>query len=212
VVWQWQRNRGHRGRNPGGGVADPESAATTGTDGGVPSVVEGASSTAPDGRQSPLSDPAFVAGLRPIPSQSPDVTTGWPASDVVGKTPQGAPVEIVIGGLDGPLLLAFLHTECDGCEEFWRGLADGGGVELPGSVSVAIVTKGPGTIAPEDVQQAARGVNRVPVVMSDRAWTDYRVLGYPFFVLVDPVSDTVRGETVGFGWSDVISMIRAAGD
>jgi len=48
------------------------------------------------------------------------------------------------------------------------------------------------------------------VIMSEEAWTEYRVLGYPFFVLVDPSTRTVLGETVGFGWSDVVSMIRAA--
>jgi hypothetical protein len=36
------------------------------------------------------------------------------------------------------------------------------------------------------------------------------VTGYPFFVLVDAPNRTVVGETVGFGWSDVISMIGAA--
>ena len=52
---------------------------------------------------------------------------------------------------------------------------------------------------------------QTPVVMSDDAWSDYRVLGYPFFVLVEPATLTVVGETVGFGWSDVVSMIRSAG-
>jgi hypothetical protein len=51
----------------------------------------------------------------------------------------------------------------------------------------------------------------VPLVMSDAAWADYRVTGYPFFVLVDAAHGTVVGETVGFGWSDVRSMIDASG-
>ncbi len=72
------------------------------------------------------------------------------------------------------------------------------------------VTKGPGSVDRAEVVRAARGVSRVPVVMSDRAWRDYRVSGYPFFVLVDATAGTVIGETVGFGWSDVQSMVRAA--
>ena len=47
--------------------------------------------------------------------------------------------------------------------------------------------------------------------MGDETWADYRVTSYPFFVLVDPVTATVVGETVGFGWSDVISMISSSG-
>jgi hypothetical protein len=78
-------------------------------------------------------------------------------------------------------------------------------------VSPVVVTKGPATTAPAAVEEAADGITRVPVIMSDDAWGDYRVSGYPFFVLVDAPARVVVGETVGFGWSDVISMIRAAG-
>jgi hypothetical protein len=75
---------------------------------------------------------------------------------------------------------------------------------------VVIVTKGPETVARREIERVAVGINRIPVIMSEEAWTEYRVLGYPFFVLVDPSTRTVLGETVGFGWSDVVSMIRAA--
>jgi hypothetical protein len=75
----------------------------------------------------------------------------------------------------------------------------------------AIVTRGPESVDLEEVQRAAAGVQEVAVIMSDQAWIDYQVLGYPFFVLVDPESHIVVGETVGFGWADVISMIRASG-
>ena len=76
---------------------------------------------------------------------------------------------------------------------------------------MAIVTKGPASVTPHEIRRAAAGIGRIPVIMSEEAWTDYRVLGYPFFVLVDPATRTVIGETVGFGWDDVVSMIRAAG-
>jgi hypothetical protein len=66
-------------------------------------------------------------------------------------------------------------------------------------------------VAPNDVGLVAASVIGVPVVMSDRAWVDYQVMGYPFFVLVDPDSRSVIGETVGFGWADVVSMIRTSG-
>jgi hypothetical protein len=165
------------------------------------------SSSSPKG--GPLSDPGFVAGLRPIPSGAVGAPSAWPATDIVGVSPAGNPVEARIGQFGGLVLLAFLTTRCDGCEEFWRGLADSDRTDLPGSVSTVVVTKGPATTAPAAVEQVAAGIT-VPVIMSDEAWTDYRVTGYPFFVLVDALARTVIGETVGFGWSDVISMIRTA--
>jgi len=115
-------------------------------------------------------------------------------------------------GSDGLVLVAFLATRCDGCEEFWRGLGAGSDVGLPGSVAVVAVTRGPGTISSADVDEVATGINGAPVIMSDTAWTDYRVSGYPFFVLVDAPNRRVVGETVGFGWPDVVSMVRAATD
>ena len=61
-----------------------------------------------------------------------------------------------------------------------------------------------------EVEAASGGLGSVPVVMTDAAWSDYRVTGYPFLVLVDPETRRVIGETVGFGWADVHAMIRAA--
>jgi hypothetical protein len=78
-------------------------------------------------------------------------------------------------------------------------------------VSVVIVTKAAEAVSPDEVARVAAGVGRVPVVMSDDAWSAYQVMGYPFFVLVDGVARTVIAETVGFGWPDVLSMIRSAG-
>ena len=88
-------------------------------------------------------------------------------------------------------------------------MQDASAPELPADVSVVVVTKGPGSVDPAEVERAALGVDRVPVVMSDQAWDDYRVLGYPFFVLIDSRDGKVIGETVGFGWSDVASMVEA---
>ncbi len=115
-----------------------------------------------------------------------------------------------MGAVEGPLLLCFLHVRCDGCEEFWRGLQDATAPEVPADVSVVVVTKGPGSVDPAEVKRAALGVDEVPVVMSDQAWDDYRVLGYPFFVLIDSQGGKVIGESVGFGWSDVVSMVEAS--
>jgi hypothetical protein len=157
----------------------------------------------------PLSDPEFVAGLRPIPAGPVDLHSGLPAHDIDGVTPQGSTIEIRLDGFDQLLLLAFLHTDCDGCDEFWGGFTDRGGLVLPDGVSVVIVTKGPESVDASAVVRVAAGVDRYPVVMSDAAWANYRVLGYPFFIVVDPSLGTIVSETVGFGWSDVASMVRS---
>jgi hypothetical protein len=158
-----------------------------------------------------MSDPAFVAGLRPIPSGPLGVGPNVPASDLAGVDPSGHPAGLRMAEFGQPVLLAFLHIHCDGCEEFWQGFRDWSVLDPPPSVSAVVLTKGPRSVPAEEVRRAGDGINRVPVIMSDAAWADYRVSSYPFFVLVDPATRTVVGETVGFGWSDVISMIRSSG-
>jgi hypothetical protein len=183
VVWQWRRSRSDRRQLRNDGVAPA----------------------------SPLSDPEFVAGLRPIPSGSLGHETARAAPDIVGTDPAGRPITIRIDSFAGPILVAFLHINCDGCDEFWRGFRDSSRTEVPSATAAAIVTKGPATVPAVEIEEAATGISETPVVMSDDAWTGYRVLGYPFFVLVDPLTRTVIGETVGFGWQDVVSMVRATG-
>jgi hypothetical protein len=191
VVWQWQRNRDHRGRGSRGGV--------------TPSTATG---NTPEG--GPLLDPAFVAGLRPVPSVPSGGSSRRPAADLVGVSPEGSQVEVRLADGGRQLLLAFLATRCDGCEEFWTGMVDPGVQGLPASVSTVVVTKGPETIDPVEVGRLASGRD-VPVVMSDQAWTDYEVMGYPFFILVDAIERCVIGEAVGFGWTDIVAMVRSAG-
>jgi hypothetical protein len=137
----------------------------------------------------------------------------WPAADILGVTPFGDRIEVRVAdgepNVDRRLLLAFLNTECDGCEEFWLGLRDPDALGLAPGTSAVVVTKGPEFLSPDAVKVSAAGV-QVSVVMSDQVWTDYRVLGYPFFVLVDRATQQVVGETVGLGWSDVIAMTSSA--
>ena len=163
-------------------------------------------------RPSPLSDPAFRAGLRPIPAGPVGADRRVAAVDLVGVRPTGGPVEVGVRSMGSPVLLCFLHVRCDGCDGFWRGLA-GPTAHLPvaaWAVARVAVTRGPSSVDPAEVARVADGISGVPVVMSDQAWVDYQVSGYPFFVLVDPAVGSVIGETVGFGWGDVGSMIEAS--
>jgi hypothetical protein len=147
-----------------------------------------------------------VAGLRPIRSGLVDSHQRYAAVDIAGVDPAGAPVSVDLDRFNSPVLLSFLATACDGCDGFWNGYRDGKRL-LTHSV---IVTRGPGSTSSEAVAEAARGIADVAVVMSDGAWDDYRVTGYPFFVLVEPRERVVIGETVGFGWAEVLDMINSA--
>ena len=153
----------------------------------------------------PLSDPEFVAGLRPIPSGLDGSAPSWSAADLVGVRPDGDPVSVDMGTAVRPVLVVFLTTDCDGCDHFWQGLVD-----PPADIDSVVVTKGPGSVAPTDVAALAVGLARVPVVMSDAAWSDYRVTGYPFLVLVEPGTRRILGEAVGFGWSDVEALLASS--
>jgi hypothetical protein len=101
------------------------------------------------------------------------------------------------------VLLVFLTTHCDGCDAFWAGLR-----EPPSDIDVLVVTRGPGATDAGEVEILASGLSEadVQVVMSDAAWSDYRVTGYPFLVLVDPGTRRILGESVAFGWSDLEAL------
>ncbi len=160
---------------------------------------------------SPLSDPEFLAGLRPVPSGLEGQEVPWPAVDVEGVGPEGAPIRVALDAAAGNVLFAFLATRCDGCEAFWSGLGPSGPIGALGSVRVVVVTKGPTSVDPAEVGRVGASLGSVPVVMSDAPWLDYRVTGYPFFVLVDPATRKVIGETVAFGMDDVLALLGTAG-
>ncbi len=159
-----------------------------------------------DDPPNPLADPAFVAGLRSIPTGAPGEAPDWPAADLHGRRPDGSPVSIVLAEADRPLLLVFLAVRCDGCESFWQGLAGGVDIGNGGVVPVA-VTRAPDIVDADEVAARAAGFDG-DVVMDDRVWADYRVTGYPFLVLVDPTSRRILAEAVGFGWADVAATVR----
>jgi hypothetical protein len=203
MVWKRQRGRTDRRATDGFAVAAPAALAGSDSSDGP----DGSDGSADHGGQSvsPISDPTFLSGLRPIPTGGSGQP--WPAADIVGITPAGEPRRVSVDSFAGPLLVVFLTTNCDGCEGFWDGLRDDAESTLPDGVDVIIVTKGETVVSPLAVAQVAVGVDRVPVVMSDQAWSDYHVLGYPFFVLVDAPTRAIVAETVGFGWADVAALL-----
>jgi hypothetical protein len=155
----------------------------------------------------PLSNEAFAAGLRPIPTGSLPTPRRAPTDRITGQTPKGEPVEVALGG-GGRFLLCFLATHCDGCDSFWRGLS-GDGEDLPSDVSCVVVTKSSAKVDRHEVQRLSGTVGRWPVVMSDEAWELFGVFSYPFFVVLDAACGEVIGETVGFGWTEVHTMVSS---
>jgi len=143
-----------------------------------------------------------VAGLRPVPSGIGNAPVAWSASDVSGVRPDGRPVGVDLGSGVCPVLLVFLSTNCDGCDLFWDGLRDA----PPSGVDVVVVTRAPTSVSADEVDGRAAGIT-VPVVMTDAAWSDYRVTSYPFLVLIEPDTRRILGESVGFGWSDVSTLL-----
>jgi hypothetical protein len=159
----------------------------------------------------PLSDPEFVAGLRPIANGLEGAPVPWPAVDVDGVTPDGSAIRVTLETAGDAVLLAFLATRCDGCETFWNALGPDGPLAGQGRLLVVVVTKGPEHADPAEVRRLAAPLRGVPVVMSDASWEAYRVTGYPFFVLVDPGARRVVRETVAFGMEDVEALVGTGG-
>lgn len=154
----------------------------------------------------PLTDPDFVAGLRPVPSGIGDAPVAWRAADLSGVGPDGLVVEVDLGAAGRRVLVVFLSTNCDGCDQFWTGLRE----DPPSGADVVVVTRGPATVAADEVLSLGVGVT-APIVMTDTAWADFRVTSYPFLVLVEPRTRRILGESVGFGWSDVAALLDVEG-
>jgi hypothetical protein len=154
---------------------------------------------------------------RPIPTYRDHPATS--PANIVGLTPTGTPVVVAVVGSTGPLLLLFLSSACQGCQDLWEGTSELRQA-LPAGLRIVIVTKGTeqeDASAVADLERGgtdrgAAGVDRLPigieVVMSSEAYRDYRVAGPPFLVLVD--GGEVRTEGVAWGVAETAQAVRGA--
>lgn len=204
MVWPWKRGGG-RGDRALDGVGQQASGPALSDESLVGS--SGSSTRAP-GPPRPASG-IELSGLRVIPTGA--VSADRPAHDLAGVDASGRPIEVPVLGRPGGILLAFLAVDCFGCEPFWQGIGDPAILDSNQNVARVVVTKGPEQVPLGEVAAKSAGLRGVPTVMSTAAWTDYRVLSYPSFLLVDGPSGRVIGETVATGWGDVGSMMASIG-
>jgi hypothetical protein len=149
--------------------------------------------------------PAGDDARSPLPEPPPAARRGEQAipAALVGVTPDGDPVTLAFDGVRSrPTLLAFLTTGCATCGAFWDSLGE---QRLPAGLQTVIVTHGSERERPARLRELAP--DRVPVVMSSQAWSDYGVPGSPYFVLVDGV---IRGEGVAGTWDGLASLVGDA--
>jgi hypothetical protein len=147
--------------------------------------------------------PDLLRRLRPIPTYGDHPTTV--PHDVGGVDPSGQACFVALTGEAAPALLLFLSSDCLGCRDLWEGT--GALVALlPAGVRTVLIARGPET---EDVAAIAALVPEgVPTVLSTQAFTDYRVQGAPFLVVVD--GDIVRTEGVAWGVEETARTVRTA--
>ena len=157
-----------------------------------------------------------LTGLVPVPTYRDRPAT--PASDVSGTDLAGSPVEVGVLGTGRWTVLVFLSSSCDGCADFWEAAADPRAAGLTTDEALVVVTHGPDyedvaavvRLAPQDPPPASPLGGAALVVMSESAWSTYRVQGPPFFVLVDGCSDRVVTEGVAWGVRQVGEHLRSA--
>jgi hypothetical protein len=132
------------------------------------------------------------------------------AADLDGAGLRDDALHVAVVGARHRTLIAFLSSGCLTCHVFWQAFSDTRTLDLPGDIRLVVVTKDP----QEESITALRKVapRDVPVVMSSAAWTDYRVPGSPYFVLVDGTAGRVRGEGTGAHWDQVKNLLRQAAD
>jgi hypothetical protein len=130
--------------------------------------------------------------------------------DIAGMGLDDDAMQLAIGG-SGRSLLAFLSSGCLTCRNFWSAFEDSDALGLPDDVRLIVVVKDASEESTTALQELAPG--NVTIVMSSAAWSDYRVPGSPYFVLVDGAARRVRGEGTAATWEQVRRLLlQAIGD
>ena len=129
---------------------------------------------------------------------------GSEAHDVAGLTPLGDAVVIGVSHPDANVLLVFLSSGCDTCARFWEAMAAGRHLAL-GTRVIAITRDGDQESVGRLRQWGAEGVE---VVLSNRAWDDYRVPGSPYAIFCH--GGAIVGEGTATSWEQLESLVDQA--
>ena len=126
-----------------------------------------------------------------------------PVHPVRGSSPSGEMLQHSFG--EGWTVLVFLSTTCEGCTELWAAFSDPTRCAAGTDVATLVVARA--TESREAVAALSAGSG---VVMSDGAWSDYRVEGGPFFVLVDGTDGRVLAEGVAWSVEQIAAAVEVA--
>ena len=141
-----------------------------------------------------------VTSVVPAPVRR-TASTGF---DLVGTTPGDEAVRVGVVGARQSTLLAFLSSGCLTCGGFWDTFSGTDRLAVPGGARLVIITKGPEAESESRIRELAPAA--FPVVMSTRAWEDYKVPHTPYFVYVDGPSGRILGEGSAQTWDQVRSL------
>ena len=143
-----------------------------------------------------------------------------PATDLVGRSVAGHPMDVAVTGVEGLSLLLFLSTHCDGCRPLWEAWARPSILERSGMPQVARVLAVVAERASEQLHVLAAwcatpadgawapGPERL--VRSDAAWAFYKVFGPPFYALVDGPAGVIATEGVAWAVGQVAAEVDRA--
>jgi hypothetical protein len=139
----------------------------------------------------------------PAASVEPPMTL----APIRGVTTAGDAITIAVGRPREPTLLVFLSTGCHRCGAFWSALHSPDLAPLGPGTRVVVITRDESEESPARV--AALAPEHVPVVMSSRAWDDYRVPGSPYAVYLDG-QGVVAGRGTAPSWPQLVSLVTQA--
>ena len=126
---------------------------------------------------------------------------------MAGAAPSGDALSIGLAAPDGPdTLVAFLSSGCGTCAAFWPSMGTTAGDGALAGVRLIAVTRDPAEESPAAL--SAMAPPGATVVMSSRAWEDYRVPGSPYFSYVR--AGRVVGEGTARTWTQLLSLCARA--
>ena len=132
---------------------------------------------------------------------------GAGAHDVSGVTLSDETAAIAVRTPEHDTVLAFLSSGCETCGRFWKAFGDPS-LPVPGGARLLVVAKELGEESPARLAEVAPA--DTPLVLSSRAWVDYRVPGAPYFVYVHGPTGRVVGEGTGGSWAQVAGLLGQA--